>query len=208
MSSDVGPPETTADPSALTDQQRAILAAALDLLASGGPAALRVRDIAEAAGCTTMAVYSRFGGKDGLLDAIFVDGFQRFAASLRRSLGRGGDNPLLRLGYAYRRWALENPGPYQVMFTEAVPGFRPSERGVRVAQRSFDVLVDAVRADQQAGKLGGGDATRIAWGLWGISHGLVMLELAGVSPTGTDSDPEQIYAASLAAMCAGFSSDT
>ena len=45
-----------------------------------GPGALTVRRIAAAAGMSTMNVYSRFGGKDGVLDELFVDGFRRLGA--------------------------------------------------------------------------------------------------------------------------------
>ena len=36
-----------------------------------------MRRIAAAAGMSTMNVYSRFGGKDGVLDELFIDGFRR-----------------------------------------------------------------------------------------------------------------------------------
>ena len=45
-------------------------------------AALTVRNVAAAAGCSTTGVYTYFGGKDGLVDAIFVDGFEKFDAAL------------------------------------------------------------------------------------------------------------------------------
>lgn len=194
-----------------TEQQQAILVAARDLLAAGGPEALRVRDIATAAGCTTMAVYSRFGGKDGVLDALYVDGFRRFTKALEghvdRRGGREGDGEqshAIGLGLAYRAWAIANPGIYQVMFTEAVPGFTPSEESAEVAMGSFQVLVDAIEVEQQAARLRSGDAVEIAWALWGMSHGLVMLELAGVRPTGENVHAATVYEASLAAIWRGF----
>ncbi|MGZ4674264.1 MAG: TetR/AcrR family transcriptional regulator, partial [Ilumatobacteraceae bacterium] len=54
-----------------------LLKAASDLLATEGPAALTVRRIATAAGVSTMNVYSRFGGKDGVVEHLFVEGFHR-----------------------------------------------------------------------------------------------------------------------------------
>ena len=56
---------------------QALLTAARDLLASESPTALTVRRIAAAAGVGTMNVYSRFGGKDGVLDELFGDGLRR-----------------------------------------------------------------------------------------------------------------------------------
>ena len=56
---------------------RALLDAAHRLLADHGSEALTVRRIATEAGMSTMNVYSRFGGKDGVIDELFIDGFER-----------------------------------------------------------------------------------------------------------------------------------
>lgn len=190
-----------------TEQQRAILAAALQLLATGGAEALRVRDIAEGAGCTTMAVYSRFGGKDGVLDAIYIDGFRRFTKALERESAKAIAGRAVRLGATYRQWARANPGVYQVMFTEAVPGFRPSEEATEVALGSFTVLVEAVETEQREGGLRPGEPFEIAWALWGMAHGLVMLELSGIQPTGAPVAADEVYASSLDAIWRGFAAE-
>ncbi len=189
----------------VTEQQRAILTAALELLATGGPQALRVRDIAEAAGCTTMAVYSRFGSKDGVVDAIYIDAFRRFTEALSRERGGATHDRAMRLGLAYRKWARANPGAYLVMFTEAVPGFTPSETAVEVAVKSFDVLLSAVEDLQADGQMRDGDPTEAAWALWGMAHGLVMLELAGIQPAGQMLAVDDVYSTALAAVRQGFS---
>ena len=36
-----------------------------------------MRRIAAAAGCSTMGLYSRFGGKDGVVDELYAEGFER-----------------------------------------------------------------------------------------------------------------------------------
>ena len=51
-----------------------LVKAAADLLAEEGPEALTVRRIANAAGVSTMNVYSRFGSKDGVVEHLFVRG--------------------------------------------------------------------------------------------------------------------------------------
>lgn len=186
------------------EQQRAILDAAHELLAAGGPQALRVRDIAEAANCTTMTVYSRFGGKDGVVEAMYIDGFERFTQALQDELTTGRHDQALRMGLAYRDWALANPGSYQIMFTEAVPGFVPSEEATLVAQASFGVLLGSVENAQANGQIRPGDPTEIAWALWGIAHGLVMLEIAGMQPNNSVSDPAAVYVDALDATFRGF----
>ena len=67
------------------DPRSAILEAALEILKAQGHEALTVRKVAERAGCSTIGVYTWFGGKDGLVDAILIDGFRAFAGALMKA---------------------------------------------------------------------------------------------------------------------------
>ena len=58
------------------------LDAALSVLFDRGVTALTVRGVAEAAGASTISVYTRFGGRSGLLDALY----ERTFDSLRELL--------------------------------------------------------------------------------------------------------------------------
>lgn len=187
-------------------QHIAIVQAAVHLLAEGGPQALRVRDIAESAGCTTMTVYSRFGGKDGVVDAIFADGYQRFTETLKAEASGPVAGLAVRMGLAYRKWALANPGSYQVMFTEAVPGFSPTAESAAVAFGAFQVLIDVVETHQIEGDIRAGNTIDIAWALWSLAHGFVMLELSGVNPGNTMIDAEAVFLEAMTAILAGFAS--
>src|SRR5262245_7208073 len=91
-------------------QRDAILAAALMLLRRDGEAGLRVRTVAAAAGCSTTGVYTWFGGKHGLIEAIYVEGFEAFKAELRAV--PPGPSPLAHvraLAHRYRAWAVTDP---------------------------------------------------------------------------------------------------
>ncbi|MEU6724157.1 TetR/AcrR family transcriptional regulator [Nonomuraea wenchangensis] len=61
----------------------AILDTATHLLVTEGPGALTVRRIAGEAGCSTKVIYTLFGGKDGLVEALWLEGFARFERRLR-----------------------------------------------------------------------------------------------------------------------------
>ena len=65
------------------EQGQRILEAASELLSKEGASALSVRRIATAAGCSTMGLYSRFGGKDGVVDELYAEGFERLIAAMR-----------------------------------------------------------------------------------------------------------------------------
>ncbi len=64
------------------EQGIAILEAASKLLSEEGAGALTVRRIATEAGCSTMGLYSRFGGKDGVVDQLYVQGFDQLCDAM------------------------------------------------------------------------------------------------------------------------------
>lgn len=151
------------------------------LLAREGAAALTLRRLAIASGTSTMAVYTLYGDKQGLLRAMYQAGFERLGRALRAAAA-GHEDPLdalVALGHAYRDTALANPHLYDLMFGAAVPGFVPDERGQAVADAAYQPLVDGVQRCLDAGQMGGTAAERIALHLWSVSHGFVSLELAG-----------------------------
>src|ERR1700741_2206584 len=57
--------------------RQGMLDAASRLLVEEGAAALTVRKVAEAVNCSTTLLYSIFGGKDGLSNALYLEGFAR-----------------------------------------------------------------------------------------------------------------------------------
>ena len=169
------------------EQGQAILEAAGKLLSEEGASALTVRRIATEAGCSTMGLYSRFGGKDGVVDQLYVQGFAQLCDSMSDLVTT--DDPLADLracARSYRVAALKNATHYMVMFGGAVPGFKPTDTSKKVAHNAFDFLVGRVQRCIDAGVFRG-DAPRLAEVLWGSMHGLVMLELVGVNPVGDDT---------------------
>src|ERR1700761_6459398 len=68
------------------DIERELLAAAEAVLVREGPGGLTVRAVAAEAGIAPMGVYSRLGGKDGLVDALLIRGFDWLRASLEAAL--------------------------------------------------------------------------------------------------------------------------
>src|SRR5690242_9322620 len=138
------------------EQGRRILEAASELLSTEGASALSVRKIAAAAGCSTMGLYSRFGGKDGVVDELYAEGFERLVDAMKAN--QPTDDPLadLRQGAnCYRDSALANATHYMVMFGGAVPGFEPSDASHELAHAAFNGLVGKVKRCTDAGVLDG-----------------------------------------------------
>jgi AcrR family transcriptional regulator len=163
--------------------RRTLLDAASRLLDAEGPQALTMRRVAGAVGCSTTVLYTAFGSKDGLADALFREGFERLRRRLE-TVAPGAD-PLARLtalAHAYRESALASRSYYGVMFQQAIPGFRPSAASLAAAGASLEALTDAVRRCMDAGVLRAGDPRAVAEVLWAAVHGAVSLELAGHFP--------------------------
>ena len=176
-----------------------ILSEAVTILKQHGAGGLTVRAVATASGCSTTGVYTYFGGKNGLVEAIYVDGFDRFRRSVR------SDADLMASALRYRKWAIANPTHYLVMFARSVPDFEPGIEAALVALGAFSDLVDSVQAAMTTGTISSGDHEHIAFHLWAGIHGYVMLELANMSSS-TGHSPESLFRSGLQLLLAGVSS--
>lgn len=166
------------------ETSRALLSAAHRLLAEDGPEALTVRRIAAEAAMSTMNVYSRFGGKDGVIDELFAEGFRRLIAEVE-AIPTTDDvvGDLMAIAHAYRAFAIAHPTYYGIMFRSSVPGFEPSPESVSVALGGLAQFVSRVEHGQELGQIVADDCDpqEIAAWLWATCHGIVSLELDGIA---------------------------
>jgi AcrR family transcriptional regulator len=174
-----------------------LLHAAVDILNEHGPDALQTRKIASAAGTSTMAVYTHFGGMPGLIAAVAEEGLRQFDVAMTMPPTSDPVADLTATGIAYRRYAIERPHMYRLMFgsTSAHGINAPAHDVVTLSVAeindhypSFAHVVRGVHRCMLAGRIGGGapdsasdDATVVAVAaqFWAAIHGFVMLELAG-----------------------------
>ena len=185
--------------------RRAVLDAATRLLVQEGLGAITLRRIAREVGCSTTVLYTLFGGKQGVVDALWEEGFDRLWRAEEAALA--APDPLARLaalGRAYRQHALENPDYYRVMFGAVLPGVRPSHETAGRGRRTFRVLVDAVRDCMDAGAFRREDPHPVATVLWATVHGVVSLQLAGALG---EAEARQVFERALPAVAAGFRAD-
>lgn len=166
---------------AVQDELRGrLLDVASQLLVTSGPESLSMRRIAAEAGCSTTVIYTMFGSKEGLAEALYLEGFERFRRRLEAVPARKNAlEHLTALGPAYREAALSEPGYYALMFERAIPGFVPSERARTLARAALNVL-DRVIADCiSAGYIVPTQPRKIADALWAAAQGAISLERAG-----------------------------
>ncbi|GAA0660002.1 TetR/AcrR family transcriptional regulator [Kitasatospora atroaurantiaca] len=160
------------------DLRGQFIEAALRVVAAHGPAGLTVRRVAEEAGSSTMGVYSRFGSRTGMLQALYERAFDMLRDAFGAVPATGEVLTDVRaLALAYRLFALQSPTRYAFMFEQAVPNFDPGpDLRVRALESTFGVLVAAV-AQAAAPGAEPGAAERSAYLIWTAMHGMVSIEL-------------------------------
>jgi AcrR family transcriptional regulator len=122
-------------------------------------------------------VYSIFGSKEALVDAVVAEADASFSDSQRRALARRASGPvhsLALLGLAYRRWALDHPALYAVMFardgtvaTTDVLGADSIAPLRTVVEECFDTGIFAT----------GPSVGDVVLSIWAAVHGFVSLEI-------------------------------
>ncbi|MGH3252576.1 MAG: TetR/AcrR family transcriptional regulator [Trebonia sp.] len=186
--------------------ERELLIAAEAVLVREGPGGLTVRAVAAEAGIAPMGVYNRLGGKDGLVDALLIKGFDRLRAAVDAAINDTAEPSmrarLVASGRNYRQFALDNPHFYAIMFEDAI--LREHDGNEEVAQHAraaFGALVRGVELAAAAGVIAAPDPMEAAQQIWSAVHGAVALELKGLVLT---PDPQYTYQTCVATLIRGL----
>ena len=174
------PPARTRTPSA--GMEGALLTSAADILESEGPDGLSVRRIAAAAGVAPMGVYNHFESKFGIVEALFVQGFQRLGAAMAAMAQI--DDP----AEALARGCPPLPGP-RTRPPDGLPGDVPpgrprlrAERPTPSASAPAPSTASSPPSSAPCGPASSPKAppTDTAQLIWATIHGWVSLELLGL----------------------------
>lgn len=109
-----------------------ILAAAWRLAREEGLSSLSMRTLAERVGMRAPSLYTYFGSKHDIYDAMFAEGarvFEAGVASLFREVESSGASPrevAREMGRRFFAFCVEDPVRYQLLFQRVIPGFEPS----------------------------------------------------------------------------------
>lgn len=140
---------------------------------------ITLRSLVSGTGVSTMAIYTYFGGMDGLWKAMRQEGFTRLAAVLQH-VGTSVDpvRDLAALGSAYLANAQANPDLYRVMFDADFALEDPA-----AADATLQPLIDGVGRALAAGRFAPDvNALDLATQSWAIGHGLASLTVTGPLP--------------------------
>ncbi|NUS03275.1 MAG: TetR/AcrR family transcriptional regulator [Nonomuraea sp.] len=184
-----------------------IVAAARELVEQGGTQALTMRALADRLGIRAPSLYKHFPDKSAVEAQLIALALDELAFALEQaehanspSAARDtaapaaydaapraarGSGSLGALGSAYRAYALAHPHLYRLMSAGPLPrDLLPAGVEERAALPLLRIVGD------EAG----------ARAVWGLAHGLVMLELDGRFPPGADI--EAAWAAGMSAFAA------
>ncbi|MGI8855309.1 MAG: TetR/AcrR family transcriptional regulator [Thermomicrobiales bacterium] len=163
------------------EMRQDILQAAREIIAEEGAGALSIRGIARRIGYSAPALYEYFDGKEAIAEALFVAGFQQLAEMMGAVAHPDPLTRLRALGIVYHQFALTHPQEYSLMFSRPIPEFRPSEEDLKIAATAFAPLQHTFEDGIAAGVIRPMEARTGATATWAYLHGLVSLELAGMS---------------------------
>ncbi|MCX4762682.1 TetR/AcrR family transcriptional regulator [Streptomyces sp. NBC_01275] len=178
------------------DLRRAILGAALDVIAAEGPSGLSLRDLARRAGVSHAAPAHHFRDRTGLLTAIAAEGFGLLAAATKEAAD------LKDAGVRYVRFAREHPAHFQVMFAPEL--LRADDLELTTARAlATDALRTAVSAASAVSAVspvrpdndnGDADARLAGVAAWSLAHGFATLLLShNLDGAVGDRDPEEVF---------------
>src|SRR6266516_8110451 len=101
-------------------------------LAEQGPGALSLRAIARQMGTASSALYRYFASHDELLSALCVDAYDALADTLTTARDAQPPDDHARqwwaICHAFRRWALEHPADFALLFGTPQPGYQAPEQ--------------------------------------------------------------------------------
>jgi AcrR family transcriptional regulator len=163
-----------------------LLRRAGEIVSTAGLDALSLRALARDCATSTTAVYALFGGKDGLVTALFDEAFERLRGRLA-AIRPGADalDDLVRTGVAYRDSALADPHLFALMFGGSTV-LSAAAQARTVAGTALGPLREAVdRAVEQKVLRADTDPATASVTLWTTVHGWAVLQLRGVLPPGT-----------------------
>ncbi|MEO0697823.1 MAG: TetR/AcrR family transcriptional regulator [Pseudomonadota bacterium] len=179
------------------DLRDALVKTAIAALDRDPDAEITLRGLAKELGVSAMAPYAHFDGKDALLDAVAIEGFEALKTALDHAQGDAPDQVdreqvLLRLARTYVDLGLKRQGLYRAMFGR--PAMPPGHPVRDAGERAFRPLQELFAESEKDRREG----AEIAWSL---IHGLTLLASIGFIQTGPVLDQR------IVAACKALSHD-
>src|SRR5271165_1623581 len=163
-----------------------ILAAATNLLDAGGPSAVTLRAVGDAAGISQSAPYRHFADKRALLDAMVRQIIQQMRAAVETAKIESTSplGALHRVVGQYFGFARRFPVRYRFLLEES----RKDSAVGAEAKQALAEVADLVQVAQRSGELRDGDPAQIVALIFGAVHGMADLEQFGLVKVAPESE--------------------
>jgi AcrR family transcriptional regulator len=164
------------------DLKNALIKAGVEILSKEGIEGLSLRKVAQRAGVSHSAPYSHFPDKQSLIAAISTEGFNQLYSELDAAVLANPKNPKKQLqqgALIYLQFALNNTDTFKIMFSGVLEKEKEYPAFVAISYKTFQRVVDVVKACQDAGVLLSKSPEMMAVTVWGQVHGIVSLALEG-----------------------------
>ena len=184
------------------DLKRALIDAALTLVAEEQDWNFSLREVARRAGVSHNAPYKHFADKRDLLAAVAAAGYDALRVRMEAVAFDVGppEAAVVAIGVAYVRFGAENPAHYRLMFA---PALATTEQGLpavvmEAAVAAKAALSSGILRGARAGIFAASPANQAELDLavlsaWSTVHGLAMLISNGFASAGAPSSlPERI----------------
>jgi AcrR family transcriptional regulator len=134
-----------------------IKAVARAQMAAEGTAGVTLRAIARDMGMTAPALYRYFGSRDELVTALVTDAYDALADAMEGAVAAvpaaGHAERLLTAFAAFRRWSLEHPTEFALIFGSPIPGYQAPATTRPAGERHTGLLLRLLAEAHRAGAL-------------------------------------------------------
>lgn len=163
------------------DLRRALLDEALRTIQTHGVEHLTLRTVGERLGVSRTALYRHFADKQSLLAAVGKEGFRELRQTIADAWEQNGPGRtgFHAMGNAYVQFAVAHPSHYRVMFGGFIESAAKDDDFVAAANSAFQLLVNALVEQQNAGNVRRDDPVLMARFVWALVHGTAMLVIDG-----------------------------
>lgn len=187
--------------------RQALVDACLALIEEKGPTGFTLSEAAREAGVTPAAVYRHFEGRDDLIAAAALQGYDIFGEAMENAYDKGQPSALAAfeaVGRAYLAFARRHPGHYVAMFESGISIQRTPElhsaarRAMGVLERAAEDLGQHIPEDRRP------PPQMFSAHVWAMSHGVVELFARGSPGTQSPFAPEDLLESGIGIYLRGL----